>query len=156
MKTEITNIEVTTQELALLFNRADKYISELVKLQGMPKLDHNRFKLFDCLQWWIKYQLGIKNREIERIKNQEDPQKDLARKNIILKEIEIQKEAGDLVFYEDIKKLYLNQVQIFIKSLEGMPSKLAPQLKGRRDTREIISIIQDEIIALRNVIGANL
>jgi len=144
MKIINNRIILTTKEIAAELNVAQKYISELVQDQGMPKLKHNQFDLVDVLRWHREYKLAEKDRIIKKLQD-DDPQKDLARKNAEKRELELQEMRGEIVFVDQLKPAWLSQIKIIVQKLDGFPAKTAPLLKGLGTIPEIKKVLTNNI-----------
>lgn len=138
----------TTKEIAAELNVAQKYISELVQDHGMPKIRHNQFDLIQVLRWYHEYKLAEKDRVIKKLQD-DDPQKDLARKNAEKRELELQEMRGEIVSKELAMQTWLTLTKIIVQKIDGLPVKLSVKLKGLNDIATIKKIIIDDINKLK-------
>jgi len=140
---EIKKIIITTKQLAELFKVAEKYVSELVLLHGMPKVAHNQFNLVECLLWWTDYQKKLLLREIEKLKK-DKPQDDLARNQSKLKEMEIKRQEGKLIDADLVEVAWRVNYKILSESLQSQGARIAPKIVGKTDTKEITLLIDED------------
>lgn len=150
---KITEIIVTTKELAELFGYSEKYISELVSAHGLPKSGHNQFNLTACIKWILKYSKELFEREVEKIKSTK-AQDTLALKNAEYKDLLIKEKNGQLISKDDVMTEWLNELNIIIANLDGFPFKTAALLRSLSDEKEIIKILESEINKLKSRIAA--
>lgn len=148
---EIKEVTVNAKALADLFGVTEKYISELVLTQNMPKSGYGEFKLYDCVKWYIDYKQQSHRKEVQKIKN-EDEQKRLTRANAALKELALKEKEGELIPYEKVKSAWLDEMKILAVAFDGIPAKAAIELEGNTK-QEMQGILKKHIDEAREKIG---
>lgn len=149
----IKDIDVTTRALAEVFGVTVDHINLLTVKHGLPRKGYNCYNLFEAYSWRVDY---LKKEYDRRLAVRESAQDEVARKNSILKEFEIQKQAGNLLLKDDVYKTQLEVVRIFNQSLNNLAFILAPEVKGVDDVREIQVIVQREVNKIKTTISESL
>lgn len=136
---------LTRKGVAKLLNyKNEKYINELERDFGLPKINWNKYDIYQVIQWYINYIEGIHTKEIQKLK-EEKPQDELARKSARLKELEIQEREGKLVDLDYVKWAWIEEYKLLDEILAGIGAKLAPKLLKKENATEIRFIIDEEI-----------
>ncbi len=127
---ESKNKHYTRQELAALFGfKNDKYINELERDFGLQKEGWNSYDLQKSLQWFLNYKEEQCKRAIAKIKNKK-PQDELALKNVLLKQIEIEQKEGKLISTELVENVMSDEAELYNISLDSIIADFKIGIKG--------------------------
>lgn len=137
-------IIVNTKQIAEAFGVAEKYISELHRVNGMPKHGYDEWDLIECFQWRLNDVKRAGDEKINSIKS-ERSQDLLARRSAELKEITILEKQRQLVNRSDVQSAWLSELSIIINNFKGFGIKIEPIIAGVEDRKKIINLIDIEI-----------
>jgi len=141
---ELKKIIVSAKTLSEVLGYDYRYIAELVKDHDLPKIAHNQYSLFDCINWNKNYQAQLHQDEIKKIREQESTRTRLERAQAEYKELELAEKKLSLIPVTDLDIVMTNQAQIYIKSLNALKTKLVPLLVHAKNESEIFKIIETE------------
>jgi phage terminase Nu1 subunit (DNA packaging protein) len=144
-------IIINAKELAEWFEVSEKYISELVIKQGMPKISFNQFDLFVCVKWWFNYQRQICDNEKDKLKSEKASDLN-QRKSAEEKDLRILEKKKVLVNTYYVKELFSTFANMIKTKLEAIPNLIAENFNGDL-MNEVRDIAEKEIYKIRNEIA---
>lgn len=147
-------IKVSTKFLAEHFEVSEKYVSQLVIDHQMPKIGHNTFDFIVCSKWWWKYREKVHRDEIRKLRERVSSRERLENAQAELKEMEVLRMKNELVPIDPVRMAMRNLTEIYVKALEALKTRLAPELIHAKTEQEIIKSIQKETDKIREQIAS--
>ena len=139
---QLKNYNVNVQFLAELFNVTERTIQNYVAL-GLPKTERGEYPLLDCLLWLIKKQQD-NIADLEK----ENPLTVSRKKAIDLnnekKELELQKQRGNLLDAELVELSFATIMKMLIRNNKSIGPRLNKKLNGDATSLAIINAELDD------------
>ena len=148
--------KLSLSAISQLLKLSERRIQQLAKDDVVPKAQRGEYDMIPCVHGYIDY--------LKAKIGGEYTAEDLAiNRNRLLKaqadlaEIEKQKQEGELITKEEVKKNWLNLLSVLKTKLLSMPNKLAPVVITYKNVNEIKLIIKDKVHdALYEIAGTDL
>jgi phage terminase Nu1 subunit (DNA packaging protein) len=148
--------KISLTAISQLLKLTERRIQQLAKDGIVPKADRGEYDMIPVVHAYIDYLKAKIGGEF----NAEDlaiNRNRLLKAQADLAEIEKQKQEGELITKEEVKKNWLNLLSILKTKLLSMPNKLAPVVITYKNVNEIKLIIKDKVYdALYEIAGQDL
>ena len=148
--------KLSLSAISQLLKLSERRIQQLAKDEVIPKAQRGEYDMIPCVHGYIDY--------LKAKIGGEYTAEDLAiNRNRLLKaqadlaEIEKQKQEGELITKEEVKKNWLNLLSVLKTKLLSMPNKLAPVVLTYKNVNEIKLVIKEKVYdALFEIAGTDL
>ena len=148
--------KLSLSAISQLLKLTERRIQQLAKDEIIPKAQRGEYEMIPCVHGYIDYLKAKIGREFTA--------EDLAiNRNRLLKaqadlaEIEKQKQEGELIAKEEVKKNWLSILSVIKSKLLSMPNKVAPVVMTYKNVNEVKLILKDKIYdTLHEIAGADL
>lgn len=143
--------EVSRAILAKIFKCSGPAINAMVG-RGMPQLKSGRYNLFDCVQWRFDEiaLAGSKGETREATKWLTR----FRRARALREEDAREKDRGELVPVADAREFVNHRERMVRQATDNLGARLAGQLVGLTDRREVEQIVKVEVYALQAILNA--
>jgi len=145
----LNQIIVTVNDLSDLFDVDIRTVQRYV-VEGMPRLDHGKYNLYECIVWQYKKlkaiieelesgdaKLSILKKEEQKLKNE-------------MRRVSLSKMQNKVVDLELIRMAWLRQLNIFSSNIDAMAPRINNKLNG---DREQFAKIKEETDQTRDMIA---
>jgi phage terminase Nu1 subunit (DNA packaging protein) len=148
--------KLSLSAISQLLKLTERRIQQLAKDEIIPKAQRGEYEMIPCVHGYIDYLKAKIGREFTA--------EDLAiNRNRLLKaqadlvEIEKQKQEGELIAKQEVKKNWLSILSVIKSKLLSMPNKVAPVVMTYKNVNEVKLILKDKIYdTLHEIAGADL
>ena len=148
--------KISLSAISQLLKLSERRIQQLAKDNIIPKATKGEYEMITSVHGYIDY--------LKAKIGGEYTAEDLAiNRNRLLKaqadlaEIEKQKQQGDLIAKDEVKKNWLNILSVLKNKLLSMPNKVAPVVMTYKNVNEVKLILKDKIYdTLHEIAGADL
>ena len=148
--------KLSLSAISQLLKLTERRIQQLAKDEIIPKAQRGEYEMIPCVHGYIDYLKAKIGREFTA--------EDLAiNRNRLLKaqadlaEIEKQKQEGELIAKQEVKKNWLSILSVLKSKLLSMPNKVAPVVMTYKNVNEVKLILKDKIYeTLHEIAGADL
>ena len=148
--------KLSLSAISQLLKLTERRIQQLAKDEIIPKAQRGEYEMIPCVHGYIDYLKAKIGREFTA--------EDLAiNRNRLLKaqadlaEIEKQKQEGELIAKDEVKKNWLSILTVIKSKLLSMPNKVAPVVMTYKNVNEVKLILKDKIYdTLHEIAGADL
>ena len=148
--------KLSLSAISQLLKLTERRIQQLAKDEVIPKAQRGEYEMIPCVHGYIDYLKAKIGREFTA--------EDLAiNRNRLLKaqadlaEIEKQKQEGELIAKDEVKKNWLSILTVIKSKLLSMPNKVAPVVMTYKNVNEVKLILKDKIYdTLHEIAGADL
>ena len=136
--------KLSLSAISQLLKLSERRIQQLAKDEVIPKAQRGEYDMIPCVHGYIDY--------LKAKIGGEYTAEDLAiNRNRLLKaqadlaEIEKQKQQGELITKDEVKKNWLNLLSVLKNKLLSMPNKVAPVVLTYKNVNEVKLILKDKI-----------
>ena len=148
--------KLSLSAISQLLKLTERRIQQLAKDEVIPKAQRGEYEMIPCVHGYIDYLKAKIGREFTA--------EDLAiNRNRLIKaqadlaEIEKQKQEGELIAKDEVKKNWLSILTVIKSKLLSMPNKVAPVVMTYKNVNEVKLILKDKIYdTLHEIAGADL
>ena len=148
--------KLSLSAISQLLKLTERRIQQLAKDEVIPKAQRGEYEMIPCVHGYIDYLKANIGREFTA--------EDLAiNRNRLIKaqadlaEIEKQKQEGELIAKDEVKKNWLSILTVIKSKLLSMPNKVAPVVMTYKNVNEVKLILKDKIYdTLHEIAGADL
>ena len=148
--------KLSLSAISQLIKLTERRIQQLAKDEVIPKAQRGEYEMIPCVHGYIDYLKAKIGREFTA--------EDLAiNRNRLIKaqadlaEIEKQKQEGELIAKDEVKKNWLSILTVIKSKLLSMPNKVAPVVMTYKNVNEVKLILKDKIYdTLHEIAGADL
>ena len=144
----LEQIEISSSELATLFNVSDRWIRELAKTEVIPQRKHGRFNLHDAVRAYVTFlrKGSPSNGHAKSTEVDYNTEKALLTKAQREKaELEVSVLRGELHRGEDVRAVMGAMIMACKSRITAIPSKIAPQLLAQTEIPVIQDMLRREI-----------
>jgi len=142
---DLNNLEVNADQLAELFNVKKGTVLHYAREAGMPRVSRGRYRLADCVQWYIEKQRAL----MDGGGDMTDERRKLITAQRQRHEIEAQRLRSELIDAELVMTAFNELAVIYATQLDGFGPRVAPRLLNQVDTGEVVRILHDEARHIR-------
>ena len=132
---------ISSNNLGIILGISDRTIRELAQKGIIVKESKGNYLKDESIKNYIEYLIEKLNKN--SLGREEELRKKSADRR--LKEIKLQKEAGELHKTETIKKCIGNMVTMFRAEMSALPSKLAGRVAIENDVKVVEEILKDGV-----------
>lgn len=146
----LDELEVNADQLSELFGVKKGTVLHYAREAGMPRIARGRYKLVDCIRWYIEKQRLL----MEGGDDLSDERRKLVRAQRQRHEIEAARLRGELIDAETVGTTLNELGVIFSTQLDGLAPRVAPKLLNQNDVGEIRRMVFDECRHVRRSTSA--
>ena len=132
---------ISSNNLGIILGISDRIIRELAQKGIIVKESKGNYLKDESIKNYIEYLIEKLNKN--SLGREEELRKKSADRR--LKEIKLQKEAGELHKTETVKKCIGNMVTMFRAEMSALPSKLAGRVAIENDVKVVEEILKDGV-----------
>ena len=154
----LDDLEVNADQLSDLFHVTKGTVLQYARDGGMPRIARGRYKLLDCVNWYVNKLRGMVDGEGDL----SEEKRKLITAQRHRHEIEAERLRGQLLEAEEVASHFNEVGVIFSTQLDALPARAAPQCINQTDTGELVRILQENVrdvrrstsTAIENYIGS--
>ena len=148
--------KLSLSAISQLLKLSERRIQQLAKDEVIPKAQRGEYDMIPCVHGYIDYlkaKIGGEYTAEDLAINRNR----LLKEKADLAEIEKQKQQGELITKDEVKKNWLNLLSVLKNKLLSMPNKVAPVVLTYKNVNEVKLILKDKIYdTLHEIAGTDL
>ena len=130
---------VSAEELAEFIDISERRVYQLVDAEIIDRVEEGKYDLKECAKKYYEFKFGSGSRDLNEVRAEHEEIKKR------ISEIKLAKQQNKVHDAADVEFAMTNMLTTFRNRILAIPSKLAPQITGIKNTNKISNLLNTEL-----------